>query len=80
MEVSGFNPGAGGNICQWQEFGHNFQQWKLEGLDRGNACRVVNRGSGLVLEVVNSSTSYSANIAQWYWNGGSQQVWRFDGR
>ncbi|MFB7950092.1 RICIN domain-containing protein [Kitasatospora phosalacinea] len=38
--------------------------------------RLVNRGSGQVLDVANQATWDGAAVVQWPWNGGANQQWR----
>ncbi|WP_147302958.1 RICIN domain-containing protein [Marinoscillum furvescens] len=37
--------------------------------------RIVNRNSGQVLDVNGASTANGANVLQWPWNGGDNQLW-----
>jgi hypothetical protein len=51
------------------------QQWGLIGVGNG-AYEIVNRASGLVLDVNNARTTPGANILQYAFGGGKNQLWR----
>lgn len=46
-----------------------------EGVSTGTVYKVVNRNSGLVLDVQDDSTSNGANVQQWGYYGASNQQW-----
>lgn len=51
---------------------------RLNGVRSGLKYRFVNAHSGKVLDVSNVSTGDGANVYQWNWGGGDNQVWQLD--
>ncbi|MDQ2798910.1 MAG: RICIN domain-containing protein [Armatimonadota bacterium] len=51
------------------------QQWGLVGVGNG-AYYIINRASGLVLDVNNARTTPGADILQYAFGGGKNQLWR----
>ena len=80
-------PGARANV--WDGYGNPWQQWRLVSTDGNNTpltvqqifttgitCKLLNRYSGLVLEIGGNGdlTEYGRAANQWYdWNGPNQQ-------
>jgi hypothetical protein len=67
----------GGNVQQDAWSGTNNQQWGIYNLGADYA-RLVNRQSGLAMDVDNSGLNDGANIWQWGWNESCAQRWRLD--
>ena len=54
--------------------------WGLgSGFNSNAYYRLVNRNSGLVLDVNGASTTNGATVIQWSWSGGNNQQWRIEG-
>jgi arabinogalactan endo-1,4-beta-galactosidase len=80
IEVGGYSNNDGGNINQWGWAGHNWQRWTVEAVDSdagGFWYKIVNVGSGKVVDIAGMSNANMANIQQWTYWGGYNQQWRF---
>lgn len=81
LEVSGYSTSDGANIQQWSWQGNNqWQKWTLEAVDNdagGFWYKIVNVGSGKVVDVSSGSTADGANIYQYQSLSGPNQQWRF---
>ena len=61
-----------------REWNNNpFQRWRLEQTG-GGFYRIINVGSGKVLDVTGQSTQNGANIQQWDYANQPNQQWRLD--
>jgi beta-xylosidase len=67
--------GSGGEVTQQVDSGAASQQWEV--VDHGDGTiGLVNRSSGLAMDVWNSSADDGARIAQWAPTGGANQRFR----
>jgi pectate lyase len=48
------------------------------GFSQNSTYRIVNRFSNKALEIYESSTQNGARVTQWDYNGGNQQLWKFE--
>ncbi|NEU64725.1 RICIN domain-containing protein [Paenibacillus sp. ALJ109b] len=64
---------GGAALIQWQDNGGNNQQWLP--VDVGGYLVLVNRNSGLTVDINQSSTTAGASTIQWADNGGANQQW-----
>jgi Ricin-type beta-trefoil lectin domain-like/Bacterial TSP3 repeat len=78
LAVTGGSTSNGGNVIQWTSDNTPSQDWKVIGTDQTGVYQVVNRNSGLSLDVEGISTADGANVHQWSWWGGNNQKWKFD--
>ena len=65
----------GQNVQQWVDYGGARQQWKLQ-LVAAGVYIIINKHSGKVLDVQDSSGLDGGNIHQWTYVGGNNQKWR----
>ncbi|WP_447008056.1 RICIN domain-containing protein [Saccharothrix isguenensis] len=64
--------GSGSDVTQQADTGATSQQWRV--VDHGgDVISLVNRGSGLAMDVWEHSTADGARIAQWTYTGGPNQ-------
>ena len=69
---------AGGLIVQANGNGGASQQWQLIPVDNGYYS-IVNRNSGMALDVPGWSTATNIQLEQWNVNGGANQQWQIGG-
>ncbi|GAB4004657.1 hypothetical protein GCM10029992_50320 [Glycomyces albus] len=69
MQVSNNNNGA--DITQETESGSASQQWSI--VDHGGAVSLINRASGLAMDVWEYSTADGARISQYTYTGNDNQ-------
>ncbi|WP_142683289.1 RICIN domain-containing protein [Chitinophaga polysaccharea] len=74
LDVNGSSTANGGSIVQWDYWGGNNQQWKLNSLG-GARFSITNRNSNKSLDVNGSSTTAGTDIVQWDYWGGTNQQW-----
>ncbi len=66
----------GGNIHLWSCSTDNTGQiWRFEHLGN-DEYTIINKGTGMVMEVVGGSTENKGNIQQYYYNGYENQRWK----
>ncbi|WP_283655949.1 RICIN domain-containing protein [Paenibacillus sp. RC334] len=63
----------GASLIQWQDNGNNNQQGLP--VDVGGYLVLVNRNSGLTMDVNQGAVTAGAAVNQWADNGGSNQQW-----
>jgi hypothetical protein len=66
---------AGAGLIQYDFTGDGTQQWQLE-QDPSGAYKIMNLGSGLVIDVPGSSQQAGTQHIQWPANGGANQLWK----
>lgn len=73
------NPNAGGKTVLVKEDSSEFQQWKIE--KAGEYLKIINRKTGLVLDVHEASNDENASIIQWDDKAeeNDNQRWSWDG-
>ena len=64
-------------MIQYEWHGGPNQRFRLEPNVTAGEYRIVAVHSGKVLDVQGISTANGANIQQWDWVGGFNQLWRF---
>ncbi|HVI44251.1 MAG TPA: RICIN domain-containing protein [Chitinophaga sp.] len=75
LDVNGSSTANGGSIVQWDYWGGNNQQWKINSAGDG-VFYITNRNSGKALDVNGISTAGGASIIQWDYWGGANQQWK----
>ncbi len=74
LGVAGASKGTAAAVAQ-ADAGRPDQQWDFVGLGHG-LYQIVNRASGLVLDVDNARTTPGAGVLQYSYGGGKNQIWR----
>lgn len=72
--LDGAGTSAGANVQQWSFGNGENQQWSIQKVN-GN-YKIINRKSGLALDVSGASKSDNANVLQWNYKGSNNQLWR----
>ncbi|WP_143305886.1 RICIN domain-containing protein [Chitinophaga vietnamensis] len=75
LDVNGSSTANGGGLVQWDYWGGNNQQWKINSLGNG-VFYITNRNSGKAIDVNGSATTGGASIIQWDYWGGANQQWK----
>ena len=75
LDVEGISTADGARVQQWEYWGGQNQQFKLEHVGAG-WYRIVARHSGKCLDVRGVSPADGAQVQQWPWHGGDNQRWR----
>ncbi len=75
LEVAGGALGDGGNVQQGLASGSAAQRWGFE-VQADGSYRLINRNSGEVLDVSGVSKADGANVWQWTWGSGANQMWK----
>jgi hypothetical protein len=81
LDVSDVSTANGARIQQWESGGGTNQQWVLRwlgGYGRDAYYKIESKHSGKVLDVVGKSTANGAEIQQYDWLDGINQIWRFE--
>ena len=75
-DVTNVSTSPGALIQLWSYGGGHNQQWQPQSLGNG-FYRMVNRNSGLCLDVPSASTANGVQLQQWTCNGSGAQAWNF---
>ena len=76
MEVVGSSTDNCGNIQLWSSNSANNQKWCI--IPQNSGYMLVNRTSGLVMDVQDGKTEDGTNVRQHYYNGSLAQTWFFE--
>jgi hypothetical protein len=69
------------NVAQWQNTGLANQEWLLapvNGDGASNGYWIINRHSGLCLDVLGQGIHNEDNVAQWQYTGLNNQIWMLE--
>ena len=77
MAVSGSSTGNSAGIVQSADSGLTSQQWQIQPVS-GNLFNLINRNSGLALDINMASHSHGGQAIQYQYRGGNNQLWSFE--
>ncbi|MBO4865983.1 MAG: RICIN domain-containing protein, partial [Ruminococcus sp.] len=66
----------GANVQQCSSNGGDAQKWELRKV--GNNYALINKASGKALDVEGKSKNDNANVLQWRYTGGANQLWSIE--
>ena len=73
--MQGASTNGGSKVLQWENNMQLSQQWEITDIGFGY-YKIINRNSGLSLDMNGGEVNNGASAIQWYWNRGHNQQWQ----